>query len=130
MNLTPADAVLKVIPGRVARLPSITQWLSVVVDKSEQLRISQSDMACAFYLFRLPQAWTRLLSFNLSFRGHEIGLNEAEKRNKLWYLSCQVLPMGWSSAVGVMQEAAELILLRGDWTRRGSSLRRAPCLLG
>ena len=54
MNLVPSNSVLRVITGRVSALPSITQWLNVVVDEGETIRIAQSDMACAFYLFAMP----------------------------------------------------------------------------
>ena len=126
MNLTPINAVLKVIEGRVARLPSITQWLSVVVGDDEEVRISQSDMACAFYLFKLPSQWSRLLTFNVGFSGSELGFLDSEHRSKRWFLSCQVLPMGWSSAVGVMQEAAETILLRGGLDAGGQLSKTSP----
>ena len=115
MNLVPANAVLKTIQGKVDKLPSITQWLNVVVDEGETLRIAQSDMQCAFYLFALPPCWCRMLCFNLCFRREELGLEVDGHRSSLVYLACRVLPMGWCSAVGVMQDLAETILLKGGF---------------
>ena len=60
MNLVPVNSVLRVIPGRVAKLPNIAQWLNVVLDDNETVRIAQSDMAGAFSLFEMPLAWSRL----------------------------------------------------------------------
>ena len=112
MNLIPSNSVLRAIPGRVARLPGITQWLNVCLEGDETVRLCQSDMVSAFYLFRVPRSWAELLTFNLSFTGEELGFPE-EKRRQRFYLSCQVLPMGWTSAVGVMQQIAEEVLHRG-----------------
>ena len=60
-------------------------------------------------------SWTRLLSFNLPFKGAHIGKMDTLDRDKTWYPSCRVLPMRWTSAVGVMQELAEEVLLRGGF---------------
>ena len=113
MNLVPVNSVLRVIPGRVAKLPNIAQWLNVVLDDNETVRIAQSDMACAFYLFEMPLEWSRLLCFNLGFDSATLGLEALDAQEDLWYLSCCVLPMGWSSAVGIMQEIVEAVLLSG-----------------
>ena len=108
-NLIPSNAVLREIPGRISRLPNICQWLQVCMADGEELSICQSDMTSAFYLFSLPGEWPELLCFNLSYKGHEIGLETDE----VHYLGCSVLPMGWASATGVMQYIAEEVLLRG-----------------
>ena len=109
MNLIPSNSVLKTIPGRVGRLPGITQWMNVTVDEDQTVSICQSDMVSAFYLFRIPSGWSEMLAFGVSFKGSELGWG-GEKSDKRYYLACQVLPMGWSSAVGVMQQIAEAVL--------------------
>ena len=101
MNLIPSNSVLRNIPGRVHRLPDICQWLHVILDRGEEVRLCQSDMVSAFYLFALPREWSELLCFNLWATGLELGRPPEEHHCK-FYLGCQVLPMGWSSAVGVM----------------------------
>ena len=112
MNLIPSNSILRTIPGKVARLPSIMQWLHVCVEDDQTVALSQSDMVSAFYLFRIPQQWSEMLAFNLSFSGDQLGF-EGPERSKQFYLACKVLPMGWTSAVGVMQQIAEAVLLRG-----------------
>eukprot|EP00438_Fugacium_kawagutii_P011728 Skav222902 [mRNA] locus=scaffold1489:76567:81134:+ [translate_table: standard] len=111
MNLIPANATLRPILGRVSRLPSICSWANIVVEANEIITVCQSDMQAAFYLFALPRSWSRLLCFNLSFRGEELGGPDFESSQR-YYLACGVLPMGWSSAVGIMQCVAEEVLLR------------------
>ncbi|CAK9108713.1 unnamed protein product [Durusdinium trenchii] len=119
MNLVPSNSILRVITGRVSALPSITQWLNVVVDEGETIRIAQSDMACAFYLFAMPECWSSYLAFNLSFTAAELPLVQSSDPRERWYLACRVLPMGWSSAVGVMQSIAEDVLLKGGFDPAG-----------
>ena len=111
MNLIPSNSVLREIEGRVCGLPSITQWINVHLDTGEELRLYQNDMVSAFYLFSLPETWAPLLCFNLSFESSEID-GIAAKESGRYYLACRVLPMGWTSAVGVMQQIAEEVLLR------------------
>eukprot|EP00438_Fugacium_kawagutii_P013231 Skav201217 [mRNA] locus=scaffold651:401343:403862:- [translate_table: standard] len=111
MNLIPANATLRPITGRTSRLPSICTWGNIVVESGEVLTVCQSDMQAAFYLFSLPPSWSRLLCFNLSFQGSEIGGDYLEDDGR-FFLACSVLPMGWSSAVGIMQCIAEEVLMR------------------
>lgn len=108
MNLIPVNSVTCQLRGLVSELPSITQYLGICLDGEESLDLGQSDMTSAFYLFGLPPEWQRMLCFNLSFKGNEIGMDDSD----MYFLSCRVLPMGWSSAVGVMQELGTNLLLR------------------
>ena len=125
MNLIPSNSILRSIPGRIGRLPAITQWLRVCLGDGETLSLSQSDMVSAFYLFRLPPGWAELLCFNLSFLGEALGF-EGELSKKRYYLGCQVLPMGWSSAVGLMQAVAESVLHNGGIPEVQQVIRGKP----
>ena len=51
MNLTGSNATQKQLEGGCSGLPAITSWQSIAMDGSEQLRLFQSDMSAAFYLF-------------------------------------------------------------------------------
>lgn len=111
MNLVPSNAVLKSFQGAVQNLPHITSWMSTVLEDGQQLKVWQSDMTNAFYLFRIPDSWGPLLSFNIVASGQEIGNGSADEQ---FALSCAVLPMGWASSVAIMQEASEQILELGS----------------
>ena len=113
MNLIPSNAILCQLEGGVQRLPNICQWLSITLDEDEEIAFCQSDMSSAFYLFHLPPGWERLLSFNVVLDGKDVNGEPGRK----YALSCRVLPMGWSSAVGVMQEVAEAL----------GSIGKLPC---
>ena len=108
MNLVPSNACLKQLQGAIESLPSICSWQSIVLEGSEELELHQSDMSSAFYLFRLPEVWGPYLAFNIVVEGKAVGVPEFEKVA----LCANVVPMGWSSSVGLMQEMSENLLLR------------------
>eukprot|EP00438_Fugacium_kawagutii_P035650 Skav208366 [mRNA] locus=scaffold1964:533664:536637:- [translate_table: standard] len=125
MNMIPSNSLHITISGRVTKLPNICAWSHTVCDEDELVTVCQSDMAAAFYLFALPESWSEQLCFNLSFTNRELGVEDrpAEERQ---YLSCAVLPMGWSSAVGVMQFVAEEVLFRNGLPKEAQVRGGAP----
>ena len=125
MNLIPSNSILRSIPGRIGKLPGVTQWLNVCLGEDETMSLCQSDMVSAFYLFRIPQQWTEMLCFDLSAMGEDLGMGTADS-GKRFYLGCQVLPMGWASAVGVMQQIAEEVLHRGGIPSTHQVVRGKP----
>ena len=123
MNLIPINGITHQLQGAVDSLPAITAWQSLVLDGDETLRIWQSDMSSAFYLFRIPEQWGKFLAFNIVVDGHLVGFPDKKKVA----LCSNVIPMGWSSSVGLMQEMAEALayaggLSRGHQVRKGSPL--------
>ena len=122
MNLIPSNAVMKQAKGATAGLPSVTQYLSMVLDHDEQVALFQSDMSSAFYLFAIPEAWSPFLCFNLQVDGSEIGAEPGAK----FYLACSVIPMGWSSAVSIMQEIADRLTTIGRLPETHKVRRDAP----
>ena len=125
MNLVPSNSILKTLKGKVARLPNICSWNSIVLEQNELLSVCQSDMTSAFYLFSVPQRWSELLCFGISVKGKEIQAEQKHQEDR-FYLGCGVLPMGWSSAVGVMQFIAEEALLRRGMPTSSQLHRLAP----
>ena len=69
----------------------------------EKVAFFQSDMTSAFYLFRIPPCWHPMMTFNIGFIGPQLGISSSGI-----FRPCRsVIPMGWSSAVSLMQEIAE-----------------------
>ena len=124
MNLIPTNACMVQLRGSVKDLPSICQWLSITLGPNEELRFAQSDMSSAFYLFRLPMAWSKYICSNIVRRGRDIGKDDDEE----YYLSCRVVPMGWASAVGPthMQEMADSLARLGDLPDFSKIVRSRP----
>ena len=100
MNLVPSNSVMVQLQGATNNLPSIMSWMSLVAEGSEEVRIWQSDMSNAFYLFSLPEVWKGCLAFNIIRSGISLGFNDSRD----FALTCCVLPMGWLSSVSIMQE--------------------------
>ena len=122
MNLRPSNSVFRQLQGATGDLPSITQYLSLLVGSNEEVALFQSDMSSAFYLFKIPSVWSRFLAFNICFKGFEIGRHSSD----LFYLGCSVIPMGWSSAVSIMQEIATRLTTLGRLPRSHQVRRKAP----
>ena len=78
--------------------------------ETETVHVSQADMSSAFYLFRLPSCWRPYLCFNTKVDGSRIGLRPGVQ----YVPTCVVLPMGWSSSVGLMQMASRELIRRGS----------------
>ena len=110
MNLVGSNSTQYQLEGNTGSLPSITAWQSVFMDGDERLVLHQSDMSSAFYLFKLPRVWMPYLAFNVVVGGDLIGKNPVKK----YALASCVLPMGWLSSVGLMQEISENILKRSQ----------------
>ena len=107
MNLVPTNSLFRVIQGDIGFLPNAASWIPLVVAEGSELFLSQGDMSSAFYLFRVPPCWEKFLMFNFSTSGGLINMDP----NKKYRPACVVLPMGWSSSVGIMQQLTREILL-------------------
>lgn len=83
MNLKPTNRIMKHAEGSVGELPSITQYLSMVLEGKEEAVLFQSDMSSAFYLFKIPPQWQRFLCFGISFTREELGLGSG--RGYFWH---------------------------------------------
>lgn len=122
MNLIPTNSILQPLVGRVQDLPGMAQYLSIVLEDGQTLRLAQSDMTSAFYLFGMPSGWSRYMAFNVVEDGDGVGLTPGIK----YALACRVLPMGWASAVSVMQELSEHLLLDYGIPRERQVTRTRP----
>ena len=120
MNLVPSNSITQQIRGSVKNLPHITGWLATYVEDGHELRLWQSDMNNAFYLFKIPEVWGPYLAFNVRRSPDDLPLLDATEEH---CLACSVLPMGWASSVGIMQEISEQILLRAGLPARAQLVR-------
>ena len=122
MNLIPSNAVTHQLQGAVDKLPAITAWQSLVLDGEETLAMWQSDMSSAFYLFKIPEPWGKFLAFNIVVDGKTVGFDGCEKVA----LCSNVIPMGWASSVGLMQEMAEALVYSGGLRPRHQVRKGSP----
>ena len=122
MNLVPINKITHQLPGAVDSLPATTAWQSTVLDGDESVSMWQSDMSSAFYLFRIPKQWGKFLAFNIVVNGTDVGFPGVRKV----VLCSNVIPMGWSSSVGLMQEMAEALAYAGGLDRRNQIRKGTP----
>lgn len=108
MNLIPINRALRVICGDIGCLPSAACWQLLALAEDECIHVSQCDMSSAFYLFKLPECWLPYLCFHFAVDGAAVGMPQHSRV----YPSCRVLPMGWSSSVGLMQQASRELIRR------------------
>ena len=120
MDLRCTNMVTQVIEGDVRTLSGAPSYQHIVLDDGDLLAISGDDLTAAFYLFSLPPAWSELMVFREKVDYHELGL-EGEGST---YLGAAALPMGWHSAVGVMQGLHRQLALRPP-ERFGAGLSEA-----
>ena len=106
-NLIPTNGLFTVLRGDVDLLPTATGWIPILLESGDVITLSQADMASAFYLFAIPEQWFPFFCLNFLVDGEVIGLQSGKKFRP----TIRVLPMGWSSSVGLMQQISREILL-------------------
>ena len=90
---------------RPQRLSTSGQWQCLFLEDEETL-VSGEDLKCCFHVFEIPKRWRRWMTFaklvnrECFFPG----------RPGQVYLCSKVLPMGWVSATGVIQDVHQRLL--------------------
>eukprot|EP00435_Cladocopium_sp_Y103_P030320 s1304_g7.t1 len=88
-----------------------------MLEDSDEMLISGDDLTAAFYLFRLPRAFCEYLVLRKPVRKSIFEPGQSGTT----LVGLTVLPMGWASAVAVMQNAHRQLALRSD-LRMGAGL--------
>ena len=108
MDFRGTNNATKILEGDVKSLTGAPALQHVVLPGGQALRLSADDLVAAFYLFRLPQGWSRMMTFLQKVSWKALGFDRAGEV----LVGATVLPMGWSSAVGVLQHAHRRLALR------------------
>eukprot|EP00438_Fugacium_kawagutii_P027179 Skav234838 [mRNA] locus=scaffold1428:135350:140785:- [translate_table: standard] len=108
MDFRSVNSAMKVLEGDVRSLSGAPSIQHVVLPAGKVLRISADDLCSAFYLFALPPGWSKLMVFRQKVPWRCLGV---EKEGETW-VGAKVLPMGWASAVGILQHAHRRLALR------------------
>ena len=99
--LCPLNAVSQKIEGSEGTLPYVGQVSLLHIPEEHEVVIDSEDMASAFNLFEMPLGWRGLFVYEKQVPAHVLGL----EGDRPTYVSLRTVPMGWLSAVGVVQEA-------------------------
>lgn len=102
MDFRATNAATKVLEGDIRSLTGAPAWQHIVLPNSSVLRMSAEDLVA------LPPGWSRLMCFANKISWTAPGVS----RPGSVYLGAKVLPMGWASAVGVLQHAHRRLALR------------------
>ena len=105
--------------GDTATLPYLGNWESVLLEKGVYFYWSGEDLKSAFYLFELPECWGKYFLIDLQIPGHLLGVAE-----EYVMVTCNVIPMGWKLAVGVVQHLIRQLARRSGSLPPGLELRR------
>ncbi|CAE7668538.1 unnamed protein product [Symbiodinium sp. CCMP2592] len=99
--LCPTNDSMRLLPGAQDQLPYIGQLTAILADKDSYLVLDSEDLQSAFNLFRMPLQWAPFFSFAQKVRGDALGGSRHEKLRP----ALRVVPMGWTSAVTLVQAA-------------------------
>ena len=108
MDLRATNFFMAQLQGDTNTLTGAASFQRIIVEEENQLLVSGEDLTSAFYLFRLPAAWSEYMVLDMPVPRASLGL----PGEGTTCVGLTVLPMGWHSAVGLMQSAHRQIALR------------------
>ena len=99
--LCPTNDAMRLLPGAQDKLPYIGQLTAILAERDSYLVLDSEDLQSAFNLFRMPLEWAPMFSFAQKVRGDALG----GSRTATLRPALRVVPMGWTSAVTLIQAA-------------------------
>ena len=109
MNLKPLNCNSRNLQGDTGTLPSIVNLSGMYLEQDELILTSSEDIRCFFYLFAVPDNWTRYLGFAKAVPDWMI---PPEFNGERGFLVSRVLPMGYVNSVGIAQHIHRNVVLR------------------
>eukprot|EP00438_Fugacium_kawagutii_P032818 Skav214751 [mRNA] locus=scaffold983:190131:202825:- [translate_table: standard] len=97
----PLNAVSRKVEGQESTLPYVGQVCLLNIPDEETILIDSENLQSAFNLFAMPEGWRGMFCYEKQVRGDLLGLPTADPV----YVSLRTVPMGWVSAVGIVQAA-------------------------
>ena len=121
MDLRASNTILEQLEGDCKTLSGAACFQKIVMEEGEELLLSGDDLNSAFYLFRLPIQFSEYLVLRKPVRK---SLFQAGQEGTT-LVGITVLPMGWSSAVAIMQCAHRQLALRSEMKMGAGLLEKA-----
>ena len=115
INAIPTNGGQWPIHGDIQKMPIGGEWRHIALQEGELLLWSSEDIKGCFHIFKLPLAWQRWMVLSKPICDSALGRNGPP----VW-LAVGVTPMGWLSAVGVVQHLHRRLYFPG--------LRNSACL--
>ena len=102
----PINEYLTRIEGDDDKLPYVGQVTLVLLEDGQEVLVDSEDFESCFNLFSLPDEWLGFFSYEKQVPGYVMGKPEIP-----WVRpALRVIPMGWVSAVAVMQAVVRRIV--------------------
>eukprot|EP00435_Cladocopium_sp_Y103_P054971 s63_g18.t1 len=121
--LCPINSVTMPIIGDQETLPYIGQLSGILLEEHESLYLESEDLQSAFNLFAVPDRWLGFFSYSKKVDGAALGLQSGVQVRP----ALSVVPMGWHSAVGLVQQAVrDLIFNKSQIPRALSAEKGRP----
>lgn len=104
----PLNAVSRKLEGSEDTLPYVGQVGLLNIPNEAEVLVDSEDMASAFNMFRMPEGWRGLFVYEKTVKAKDIGLPQEGDV----FISLRTIPMGWLSAVGVVQSAIRFLAFK------------------
>ena len=79
VTLTATNSITRGLEGDIELLPFMGQWKNIALMEGEALLWSWEDLKCCFYIFGLPEAWSKHFVLDWKFTGTELGFPDGEE---------------------------------------------------
>lgn len=109
MNLKPWNSISRPLAGDIATLPMVTNMGALHLHDHQVIVTSSEDLRCFFYLFKVPPGWEKYMAFGRKVPQCLVPPGSSELN---WYLTAQVLPMGYLNSVGIAQHIHRRVIAR------------------
>ena len=122
--LCPVNACTVQLKGAQDTLPFIGTLTALQLQEEQVLYLESEDLQSAFNLFSMPSEWLPFFAYSKKVDGSAFGLRAGtEVRPAL----C-VVPMGWHSAVGLVQEAVRCLVFEKAGVPLATSVEKGKLL--
>ncbi|CAK0897904.1 unnamed protein product, partial [Prorocentrum cordatum] len=109
INMVPSNRVQRAIDGDIGLLPVGGEHHVTLLADGETLLWSSDDIKGCFHVFRLPSCWRPWMALSAPVDPLTLG----RAKGPMIWVAVAVVPMGWLSAVGIVQHLSRQIVLGG-----------------
>ena len=118
--LVPTNEVTMQLPGAQDSLPYVGQLTALMLEKDELAFVESEDFTSAFNLFYVPDEWAPYFAYSKKVSGAAFGLDPKTMVRP----ALRVIPMGWHSAVTLVQMAVRSIVFDRVGVSQASSVEK------
>eukprot|EP00438_Fugacium_kawagutii_P009611 Skav215637 [mRNA] locus=scaffold736:68674:73286:+ [translate_table: standard] len=122
--MCPINAVTVALKGSQDTLPYIGQLTGLMLEQDESLYLESEDLQSAFNLFKAPDEFLGFFAYSKKVDSSAFGLPAGRKVRP----ALCVIPMGWHSAVALVQEAVRDLVFNRSKVPRSISAEKGQAL--